>query len=129
VHPAEGSVAGVWTYLAAAYGTSAILLGAFGAHGLRDRVSAEGIANWNTAASYHLAHALAILALALFASATGRSVTLPASLLAAGVLFFSGSIYLLVLTGQKWLGPVTPLGGLLMAAGWLALIPLARSAP
>ena len=117
----------VWTYIAAALGSSAILLGAFGAHGLRDRVSPESIANWNTAASYHLTHALAILALALFASATGRSVTLPATLLSTGVLFFSGSIYLLVLTGQKWLGPITPLGGLLMAAGWLAIIPLARS--
>ncbi len=124
---AKGSVCGVWTYVAAALGSSAILLGAFGAHGLRSRVSAEGIANWNTAATYHLAHALAILALALFANATGRSVTLPAGLFATGIVFFSGSIYLLVLTGQKWLGPITPLGGLLMAAGWIALIPLARA--
>jgi uncharacterized membrane protein YgdD (TMEM256/DUF423 family) len=117
----------MWTYVAAAMGSSAILLGAFGAHGLRDKVSPERIANWHTAASYHLAHALAILALALFAKATGRAVTLPASLFSVGIIFFSGSIYLLVLTGQKWLGPITPLGGLLMAAGWLALIPLARA--
>ncbi len=125
--PTGGSVPFVWTYVAAAMGTSAILLGAFGAHGLRDKVTPDKIAVWNTAASYHLAHALAILALALFASATGRSVTLPASLWTAGVVFFSGSLYLLVLTGQKWLGPITPLGGLLMAAGWVALISLARN--
>ena len=114
--------------MAAAMGSSAILLGAFGAHGLRDKVSPEHIANWQTAATYHLAHALAILALALFANATGRSVSLPAALWSVGIVFFSGSIYLLVLTGQKWLGPITPVGGLLLAAGWLALIPLARSA-
>ena len=118
----------MWTYVAAAMGSSAILLGAFGAHGLQDKVSPEHIANWETAASYHLVHALAILVLALFAQATGRAVTLPAGLFSAGILCFSGSIYILVLTGQKWLGPITPLGGLLMAAGWLALIPLARSA-
>ena len=117
----------MWTYVAAVMGSLAIFLGAFGAHGLRDKVTPERLANWHTAASYHLVHALAILALALFAKATGRSVTLPASLFSAGILFFSGSIYLLVLTGQKWLGPITPLGGLLMAAGWLSLIALARS--
>lgn len=107
-------------------GSSAIFLGAFGAHGLKDQVTPERLANWNTAASYHLVHALAILALALFAKASGRAVGLPAALFSAGIVCFSGSIYLLVLTGQKWLGPVTPLGGLLMAAGWLSLIALAR---
>ncbi len=118
----------MWTYVAATMGSTAILLGAFGAHGLVDRVSPERLANWHTAATYHLAHAIALLALALFAKATGRSVALPASLFTGGILCFSGSIYLLVLTGQKWLGPITPLGGLAMAAGWLALIPLARAA-
>lgn len=118
----------MWTYTAAALGSTAIFLGAFGAHGLADKVSPERLANWNTAATYHLAHAIALLALALFSKATGRSVMLPASLFTAGIVCFSGSIYLLVLTGQKWLGPITPLGGLAMAAGWIALIPLAKSA-
>jgi uncharacterized membrane protein YgdD (TMEM256/DUF423 family) len=116
----------MWTYLAAAFGSTAIFLGAFGAHGLASRVSAERLANWHTAATYHLLHAVALLALALFAKATGRSITLPASLFSAGIVCFSGSIYLLVLTGQKWLGPVTPLGGLAMAAGWISLLTLAR---
>jgi len=118
----------MWTYVAAAMGSSAIFLGAFGAHGLTSKVSPERLAAWHTAASYHLAHAIALLALALFAKATGKSITLPATLFSVGVVFFSGSIYLLVLTEQKWLGPITPLGGLAMAAGWLALIPLARAA-
>jgi uncharacterized membrane protein YgdD (TMEM256/DUF423 family) len=116
----------MWTYIAAFFGSSAILLGAFGAHGLRDKVTPERLANWNTAASYHLAHALVILALALFAKATGKGITLPATLISVGIVFFSGSIYLLVITGQKWLGPITPLGGLLMTAGWASLISLVR---
>jgi len=116
----------MWTYVAAAMGSSAILLGAFGAHGLKGKYSAEQIAIWHTAANYHLAHALALLALALFAKATGRMVTMPASLLSAGIVLFSGSLYLLVLTGQKWLGPITPIGGLALAAGWISLIALAR---
>jgi uncharacterized membrane protein YgdD (TMEM256/DUF423 family) len=103
------------------------LLGAFGAHGLAGRVSAERLANWNTAATYHLIHALALLALALYGKATGKPIALPASLIAAGTVAFSGSIYLLVLTGQKWLGPITPLGGLAMTAGWIAIAWLARS--
>ncbi len=116
----------MWTIVAAALGSSAIFLGAFGAHGLRGKVSADQLANWHTAANYHLAHALAVLALALYANASGHSVKLPATLFSVGVVFFSGSIYLLVVTGQKWLGPITPLGGLLMAAGWISLIKLVR---
>lgn len=103
-----------------------MLLGAFGAHGLRGRLAAERLASWETAVQYHLLHALALLALALFERASGRTVTLPAALFAAGVLLFSGSIYLLALGGPRWLGPVTPLGGLALVAGWLALLGLAR---
>lgn len=116
----------MWTYIAAALGSSAIFLGAFGAHGLRSRVGPEQLANWHTAANYHLIHALAVFALALYANATGQTVRLPATLFSLGIVFFSGSIYLLVLTGQKWLGPITPLGGLLMAAGWISLVRLAK---
>ena len=116
----------MWTYIAALLGSTAIFLGAFGAHGLRSRVNPEQLANWHTAANYHLMHALAVLALALFANASGQSVRLPATLFSVGVLFFSGSIYLLVLTGQKWLGPITPIGGLQMAAGWISLIRLVK---
>lgn len=115
----------MWTYVAAGMGASAIFLGAFGAHGMASRLTPERLANWHTAASYHLVHALALLALALFAKATGRSVTLPATLFSVGIVCFSGSLYLLLSTGQKWLGPITPLGGLALAAGWISLITLA----
>ncbi len=114
--------------IAAAFaGASGIALGAFGAHALRARLEPAQLATWNTAVLYHLIHALALLALALFARATGRSVMLPSSLFVAGIALFSGSLYLLALTGWRFLGPVTPLGGAAFIAGWLALILLARA--
>ena len=118
----------MWTLCAGALGAIGVLLGAFGAHALKARLEPGQLASWNTAVEYHLLHAVALLALGLFSTATSRSVQLPASLFVAGVVLFSGSIYLLVLTQQRWLGPVTPIGGLCFIAGWLALIPLARQA-
>lgn len=117
----------MWITGAGLLGALAVAAGAFGAHGLRGRVSPEQLASWNTAAEYHLLHSAVLLALVLWGSHAQRSVTLPAGLLTAGVVLFSGSIYLLVLTGQRWIGPVTPLGGLLLIAGWLSLFTLARS--
>ena len=116
----------VWMVVAAVYGALAVIAGAFGAHGLRATLTPEQLVSWNTAASYHLLHSVALLALGLYAASTGRSVALPGTLFAVGVLFFSGSIYALLLTKQSWLGPVTPIGGLLMIAAWIALIALAR---
>jgi len=115
-----------WTVIASISGTLAVVLGAFGAHGLRARVTAEQLASWNTATQYHLLHSVALLALALYAAQSGREIRLPASLWTLGMLLFCGSIYLLVLTSQRWLGPVTPVGGLLLIGGWLALLGLAR---
>jgi uncharacterized membrane protein YgdD (TMEM256/DUF423 family) len=104
----------------------AVMAGAFGAHGLKDRLEPEQIVSWMTASQYHLLHSVVLLALALFGAAAGRDVRLPASLFLAGIVLFSGSIYLLLLTQQRWLGPVTPLGGLLLMAGWLSLLTLPR---
>ena len=103
-----------------------VVLGAFGAHALKQRLEPSRLDAWNTAVEYHLLHALALLALGLYASATGRKVTLPAAGFSAGIALFSGSIYLLALGGPRWLGPVTPLGGLCLIFGWLALLGLAR---
>jgi uncharacterized membrane protein YgdD (TMEM256/DUF423 family) len=115
-----------WIAVAALLGTASVLAGALGAHGLRDSVTPERLSAWQTAAHYGLVHSVAILALGLFAQATGRAVTLPAGLFAAGVVLFSGSIYGLVLWELKALGPVTPLGGLCLIAGWLSVLWLAR---
>jgi uncharacterized membrane protein YgdD (TMEM256/DUF423 family) len=111
----------VWLAVSGVLGALGVALGAFGAHGLRSRLAAEALASWGTAVQYHLLHALALLALALFATATGRPVTAPAALFASGIVLFSGSIYALVLGGPRWLGPVTPLGGLALVAGWAAV--------
>lgn len=116
----------MWLIVSAISGAAAVFLGAFGAHGLASRVPPEKVASWNTAASYHLLHSVVLIALALYAKSTGRSVTIPASLLCAGIVLFSGSIYGLVLGAPRWLGPVTPLGGLAFAAGWLALLTLLK---
>ncbi len=104
--------------LAALAGFLAVALGAFGAHGLRATLAETGrIANWETATLYHLVHAVALLALAL----RDRVARLPFALFSAGILIFSGSLYVLALTNLKWLGAITPLGGLCLLGGWLAL--------
>jgi uncharacterized membrane protein YgdD (TMEM256/DUF423 family) len=117
----------MWIPIASILGASAVVFGAFGAHALKARLEPASLTTWSTAVEYHLIHALALLALALFGSATGRSIDLAASAFAAGILLFSGSLYWLALGGPRWLGPITPLGGLCLIAGWLALLPLART--
>jgi uncharacterized membrane protein YgdD (TMEM256/DUF423 family) len=107
--------------VAACTGATGVVLGAFGAHALKARLDASQLASWNTAVEYHLLHSLLLVALALYANATGRNVQLPYTLVLAGLCMFSGSIYGLVLAGWRWLGPVTPIGGLLLIGGWLAL--------
>jgi uncharacterized membrane protein YgdD (TMEM256/DUF423 family) len=117
----------MWITAAALSGMLAVVAGAFGAHGLRDKVTPDQISAWTTASQYHLLHSVVLLALALFSARTDVSIRAPASLFLTGIVLFSGSIYLLVLTGQRWLGPVTPLGGLCLIAGWASLLWLARS--
>jgi uncharacterized membrane protein YgdD (TMEM256/DUF423 family) len=111
-----------WLKVASALGFLGVALGAFGAHGLRQRVSPEMLAVYQTGVLYHLIHALALLALALYARATATAIGVPATLFALGVLLFSGSLYLLALTGATKLGIVTPFGGLCFLAGWVAVV-------
>lgn len=100
-----------------------VILGAFGAHGLKTRLGPELLAVWQTGVLYHLIHGLGVLVLgALVAARPDLSGLRPAAvLLALGVLLFSGSLYTLALGGPRWLGPITPLGGTLFIAGWLTL--------
>lgn len=97
-------------------------LGAFGAHGLRKRLDADMLAVFEVGVRYQLYHALALIG---GGAAAGRLA--PGALQAAGILFvvgtlvFSGSLYILSMTGRKWLGAVTPLGGLALLAGWASL--------
>ena len=97
----------------------AVALGAFGAHGLRSTLEAHGMLDvWNKAVFYHFIHAIALLVLALYGT-LNRGACL---LLLIGILLFSGSLYLLALTNLRWLGAVTPFGGLCFLAGWAWLV-------
>jgi uncharacterized membrane protein YgdD (TMEM256/DUF423 family) len=100
-----------------------VALGAFGAHGLRSLVTPERLAVFETGVRYQLIHALAILAAAWAAHAAPQAAgpRWAGALFAAGVLLFSGSLYLLVWTGVTTWGAVTPFGGLAFLAGWVAL--------
>jgi len=115
----------MWTLVAGAAGALGVVLGAFGAHALKGQLEPSKLDAWNIGVEYHLLHAVALLTLALYSSATGRKVTLPAAGFAGGILLFSGSLYALALGGPRWLGPVTPLGGLCLIFGWLAVARLA----
>jgi uncharacterized membrane protein YgdD (TMEM256/DUF423 family) len=100
----------------------AVAAGAFGAHALRARVGADLLATFETAARYQMYHALALLAVAWLTTRTPAPQAVWAGwLFVAGTLVFSGSLYALVLSGQRWLGAVTPVGGLAFLAGWLCL--------
>ncbi|MBI2207746.1 MAG: DUF423 domain-containing protein [Candidatus Rokubacteria bacterium] len=108
--------------LGALSGCVAVALGAFAAHGLRERVPADMLAVFETGARYQMYHALALIAVAWVATRGGGTMIVAAGwLFVAGTLLFSGSLYLLVLTGQRWLGAITPLGGVAFLLGWLAL--------
>ncbi|MDB4948965.1 MAG: hypothetical protein JWM27_1614 [Gemmatimonadetes bacterium] len=97
----------------------AVAAGAFGAHALRARLAPDLLAVFETAARYQMYHALALLA-ASYAAAR-RGGTAAGWLFIGGTVLFSGSLYLLAVTGVRWLGAVTPLGGVAFLAGWLAL--------
>lgn len=100
----------------------AVAAGAFGAHGLKGRLTPDMLAVFETGVRYQMYHALALIGVS-FASAhwPGKLITCSGWLFVVGSLFFSGSIYLLCLTGTKWLGPITPIGGAMLLAGWLFL--------
>lgn len=107
-----------------------VALGAFGAHALKDRLSAAGLATYHTGTKYHLIHAVGIL---IVASLAGRVVPATRALLvgrlfAVGIVFFSGSLYALAVTGFRVLGAITPIGGVCFLGGWGLLAFSAHSA-
>lgn len=102
----------------------AVGLGAFGAHGLKDKLDAYSLGVWEKAVFYQLIHALGMLMLPLFARAgalTDTSATRVGLVFCAGIFLFSGSLYILALSGLRTLGAVTPFGGLCFIGGWLYL--------
>ena len=112
----------VWVSLACLLGALSVAAGAFGAHALREAVSARDLEIFQTAAHYQMTHALA-----LFGVAWGRTrwrgdlVNYAGNAFFAGIVLFSGSLYALVLTNTRWLGAVTPFGGASLIVGWMLL--------
>ena len=114
-----------WLVVIALSGFSSVILGAFGAHALKDKVSAPMLSAFQTAVNYQFFHTLALLGVVILMI---QLKTAPKGLIAAcflwlaGITFFSGSLYGLALGGPSWMGPVTPVGGLLLMTGWLSLL-------
>lgn len=104
-------------------GMLAVIFGAFGAHALRGRLDSYALGVFETAVQYHFYHALALVAVGVLALHQPQSALLRSGgwLFLLGLLLFSGSLYLLALTGTRWLGAITPLGGLAFIAGWACL--------
>lgn len=97
-------------------------LGAFGAHGLRDRLDAADLEIWKTGVYYQIFQALALIAVAaLWHLLEGPRSVWGIKMVMAGMLIFSSTLYALVITGPRWLGAITPIGGVLMITGWLLL--------
>lgn len=102
----------------------AVALGAFGAHALKSRLPPEMLAVWHTGIEYHVLHALGLLAVGLVAAQLPDSAVLKWSgwLMLAGIVLFSGSLYALALSGERWVGAVTPVGGVAFLAAWALFI-------
>ena len=109
-------------FVGALLGFVGVGLGAFGAHGLKGRLSAEMLAVFETGVRYQMYHALALLALgAMMTRLEGRAVVVAGWSFTAGILIFSGSLYALALSGVTMLGAITPIGGVAFLIGWIAL--------
>lgn len=114
-------MSGRWLAIGAVLAAVGVAMGAFGAHALKTHLTADRLEVWKTATHYHLIHAVAVALLGASVAATVPGVDTSLKLLTAGLVVFSGTLYLLCLTGLGWLGAITPIGGLLMIAGWLTL--------
>ena len=124
------SISQIFGVLASLAGGLAVVLGAFGAHALKDRLEPAMLAAFNTAVHYQMLHATVVLVIVLLARTSDSPGFLlgAAGSMLAGILLLSGSLYVLVLWGWRWLGPITPLGGALLIAGWgLLLVAMVRS--
>jgi len=113
-----------WSAIGAIFLAVAVGLGAFGAHGLKDRLDAYSLGIWEKAVFYHFIHSMGVLVVSMLPRAGSFSVGAASNvcwLLIAGVLVFSGSLYTLALTGVRSMGAITPIGGVCFIAAWLLL--------
>lgn len=117
--------------LGALFAMLAVMAGAFGAHGLRSMVSARALEVFQTAVTYQVYHAIGLILIALLAGfgLHRRLLKLAAGFFLAGILMFSGSLYLLVLTELRWIGPITPIGGVCLMVGWALVLAAGLKGP
>lgn len=118
------NVAKIFLLLSALNGSLAVCLGAFGSHSLKSRLPENLLQAWITGVQYHFYHifALALVAILMNQGYHSRLLSASGNLFIGGLLFFCGSLYWMALGGPRWLGPITPLGGLCFIAGWLCLV-------
>ena len=111
-----------WIIIGSILAALAVILGAFGAHGLKARLSPEDLAIFETGVRYHIIHALSIIIIGILGyHISSEILKTPIIFFTIGIFLFSGSLYILVLSGARWLGAITPLGGIGFIAGWLLL--------
>jgi len=104
------------------FGLTGVIFGAWGAHGLAEYIGREDVGAWDTAVSYQWMHAITLLIIGIWHRSYHSNLLLVgAGLMSVGIVLFSGSLYLLVLSSQAWLGPITPLGGIAFILGWTSL--------
>ena len=113
----------IFLAIASMFGGISVVLGAFASHALKDRLSNNSLAIWETGTKYQMYHALALMLVAILVSRFPDSMLLNVAGYAfiIGTFIFSGSLYALTLTGIKWLGAITPIGGMAFIVGWLCL--------
>ncbi len=113
----------IWIRLASFFMLSGVALGAMGAHALKKRLTADSLASFETGVMYQIIHALALFVIAwLITQSSDPKVSIAGAVITAGIVLFSGSIYVLALTNIKWVWPLTPLGGIAFMIGWGILL-------
>jgi uncharacterized membrane protein YgdD (TMEM256/DUF423 family) len=110
----------LWSVLGALNAVISIAAGAFGAHALRTKLTPERLAVFETAARYQMYHALGLIAVAWLASTRGSAANTAGVSMLVGIVLFSGSLYALTLSGARWLGAITPFGGVAFMVAWVA---------
>ena len=112
-----------WIVLGASLAALAVALGAFGAHGLKNRVTPADLIIFETGVKYQMYHALGLILIGILGFHYNSDIIqTPAVLISIGTLIFSGSLYILVFTGLRWMGAITPIGGILLVSGWGMLV-------
>ena len=112
-----------WIIIGSVMAALAVSIGAFGAHGLKSKVSSEDLVIFETGVRYQMYHSLGLILIGILGfHFPSNIIQLPAALFIIGIIIFSGTLYLIPLTGLRWFGAITPIGGTALIAGWVVLV-------